>query len=160
MKRQALIGTVAVLAFATGAAVAEITAEQVAFTEYGEVETSLSGAPGDPANGRLVMENRGLGNCVACHAVSDMSDVPFHGEVGPTLDGAADRWSEAQLRGIVANAKMTFEGTIMPSYFRKSGYIRPGNAYTGKSATPEQLDTLLTAQQVEDVVAYLMTLTE
>lgn len=160
MKRQALIGTVAVLAFATGGAMADVMAEKVAFTEYGEVEQSLSGTPGDPEQGRVVMTNRGLGNCVACHAVTDLEDVPFHGEVGPTLDGAADRWSEAQLRGIVANAKMTFEGTIMPSYYRKSGYIRPGNAYTGKAAEPDQLETLLTAQQVEDVVAYLMTLTE
>jgi len=160
MKRQALIGILAGLAFATGPATAEIMAEKVAFTEYGEIEQSLSGAPGDPENGRVVMANRGLGNCVACHAITDMEDVPFHGEVGPSLDGAADRWSEAQLRGIVANAKMTFEGTIMPSYYKKTGYIRPGNAYTGKAATPDQLDTLLTAQQVEDVVAYLLTLTE
>ncbi|ABV94540.1 cytochrome c [Dinoroseobacter shibae DFL 12 = DSM 16493] len=160
MKRQALIGTIAGLAFATGPATAEIMAEQVAFTEYGEIEQSLSGTPGDPAAGREVMASRALGNCVACHMVSDMSDIPFHGEVGPMLDGAGDRWTEAQLRGIVANAKMTFEGTIMPSYYKKSGYIRPGNAFTGKAATPEQLETLLTAQQVEDVVAYLMTLTE
>jgi sulfur-oxidizing protein SoxX len=160
MKRQALIGTIAVLAFATGAATAEIVAEQVAYTEYGEIEQSLSGAPGDPAAGRTVMINRGLGNCVACHAVTDMLDVPFHGEVGPSLDGAGDRWSEAQLRGIVANAKLTFEGTIMPAFYKKSGYIRPGDAYTGKAATPEQLETILSAQQVEDVVAYLLTLKE
>lgn len=158
--RHALIGTVAVLAISATAASAEIMAEKVAFTEYGEIEQSLSGQPGDPANGRVVMTTRGLGNCVACHAVTDLEDVPFHGEVGPSLDGAGERWSAAQLRGIVANAKMTFEGTIMPSYYKKSGYIRPGNAFTGKAATPDQLDTLLTAQQVEDVVAYLLTLTE
>lgn len=160
MKRLVLIGTFAGLAFAAGTAMAETMAEKVAFTEYGEIEQSLSGAPGNAEDGRTVMTTRALGNCVACHAVSALADVPFHGEVGPTLDGAADRWSEAQLRGIVANAKMTFEGTIMPAYYKKSGYIRPGNAFTGKAATPEQLDTLLTAQQVEDVVAYLMTLTE
>lgn len=160
MKRQALIGSVAVLAFATGAAMAEIMAEKVAYTEYGEIEESLSGAQGDATAGRAVMANRGLGNCVACHAVTDMEDVPFHGEVGPTLDGAGDRWSEAQLRGIVANAKITFEGTIMPAFYKESGYIRPGNAYTGKAATPEQLNTILSAQQVEDVVAYLLTLQE
>jgi len=96
----------------------------------------------------------------ACHANSEMEDVPFHGEVGPSLDGAADRWSEAQLRGIVANAKMTFDGSIMPAFYKKSGYVRPGNAYTGKAAAEEDLSTLLTAQQVEDVVAYLMTLKE
>lgn len=160
MKCSALICTMAGLAFVTGSATAETMAEQVSFTEYGEIEQSLSGAPGDPAEGRVVMSTRGLGNCVACHAVTDMEDVPFHGEVGPSLDGAGERWSEAQLRGIVANAKMTFEGSIMPAFYKKSGYIRPGNAYTGKAAAPEQLNTLLTAQQVEDVVAYLLTLTE
>ncbi|WP_424969522.1 sulfur oxidation c-type cytochrome SoxX [Dinoroseobacter sp. S76] len=160
MKCSALICTLAGLAFVTGSATAETMAEQVSFTEYGEIEQSLSGTPGDPAEGRVVMSTRGLGNCVACHAVTDMEDVPFHGEVGPSLDGAGERWSEAQLRGIVANAKMTFEGSIMPAFYKKSGYIRPGNAYTGKAAAPEQLSTLLTAQQVEDVVAYLLTLTE
>lgn len=160
MKRQALIGSVAVLAFATGVATAEIMADKVAYTEYGEIEQSLSDAAGDPEQGRVVMTTRGLGNCIACHEVTALEDVPFHGEVGPSLDGAGDRWSEAQLRGIIANAKMTFEGTIMPAFYKKSGYIRPGNAYTGKGASPEQLDTLLTAQQVEDVVAYLLTLQE
>jgi sulfur-oxidizing protein SoxX len=89
--------------------------------------------------------------------VSALADVPFHGNVGPTLDGAASRWEEADLRGIVANSKMMFEGSIMPSFYKNSDYVRPGNAYTGKAAGAD-LPPLLTAQQVEDVVAYLMTL--
>ena len=77
--------------------------------------------------------------------------------IGPALDGAGDRWSESELRGIVANAKMMFEGTMMPSFYKDTGYIRPGNAYTGKAADGA-LDPLLSAQQIEDVVAYLATL--
>ncbi len=75
------------------------------------------------------------------------------------LDGAGDRWSEAELRGIVANAKMMFEGTMMPAFYKTEGFTRPGDAYTGKA--PEgDLPPLLSAQQIEDVVAYLATLKE
>ncbi len=70
---------------------------------------------------------------------------------------SADRWNEAQLRGIVANAKKTFDGTIMPSFYKTSGFIRPGDGYTGKAAE-ETLSPMLSAQQIEDVVAFLMTL--
>lgn len=124
--------------------------------EDGAVATSLSGAPGDPSAGAILM-NKGSGNCIACHAVSDLSELPFHGEIGPPLDGVADRWSEAELRGIVANAKAMFEGTMMPSFYKTEGFIRVGDAYTGKAAEGE-VAPLLTAQEVEDVVAYLMTL--
>ncbi len=81
-----------------------------------------------------------------------MPEQSFHGEVGPTLEGVAGRWSEAELRGIVSNAKMTFEGTIMPAFYVDAGYERPLGKFEGKS--------ILTAQQVEDVIAYLMTLDE
>ena len=91
---------------------------------------------------------------------TDLIEFPFHGNVGPTLDGVADRWGEAELRGIVANAKLTFADSVMPSFYKTEGYIRPGDAYTGKAAPESGLSTLLTAQQVEDVVAYLMTLKE
>ena len=67
-----------------------------------------------------------------------------------------ERWEEADLRGIVANAKMTFPDTMMPAFYKSEGYIRPGDAFTGKAGT-EPLEPLLTAQEVEDVVAYLMT---
>ena len=61
------------------------------------------------------------------------------------------------MRGILADAKMTFPGTVMPGFYKVSGYIRPGDAYTGKAGT-EPLPPLLSAQQIEDVVAYLTTL--
>jgi sulfur-oxidizing protein SoxX len=120
--------------------------------EYGEVAESLTGASGDPENGALVFMNRKLGNCLACHANSDMSEQPFHGEVGPPLDGAADRWEEADLRGILVNAKSVFPGTIMPAFYVDDGFTRNRKSFQGK--------TILDAQQVEDVLAYLMTLSE
>jgi sulfur-oxidizing protein SoxX len=73
------------------------------------------------------------------------------------LDGAGDRWSEAELRGILVDAKMTFEDSMMPSFYKTEGFIRLGNAYTGK-AHEGDVEPLLSAQQIEDVVAYLMTL--
>ncbi|MCB1340817.1 MAG: sulfur oxidation c-type cytochrome SoxX [Pseudooceanicola sp.] len=123
--------------------------------EDGAVAVSLTGTPGDPANGPAVIDRKG-GNCIACHQISAVN-LPFPGEIGPPLDGAGSRWTEAELRGIVANAKMMFPDSMMPSFYKTEGYIRPGVAYTSKP--PEgPLDPLLSAQQIEDVVAFLMTL--
>lgn len=147
----------ALFASTTLAIAAEVAPDAVQYDDYGAVSESLTGSPGNPEEGRKVLANRGLGNCVACHVVSEMSDVPFQGDVGPALDGAAERWDEAQLRGIVTNSKMVFPDTIMPSFYKTGPFVRPGNAFTGKAAEGT-LPPLLTAQQVEDAVAYLMTL--
>jgi sulfur-oxidizing protein SoxX len=147
------------IALAVTAWAGDVEPKDVAYAD-GAVAASLTGVAGDAAAGQKVMVTRGLGNCIACHAVSTLSDYPFHGEIGPSLDGAGDRWSEAELRGIVADSKMTFDDSMMPSFYKKSGYIRPGKAYTGKKADAADLDTLLSAQQIEDVVAYLLTLKE
>lgn len=157
MKRFVFAGLSLVLA--TLATAEEVAPDNVEFGEYGDVVTSLSGMAGNPDAGREIMVARGKGNCIACHAVTELLDNPFHGEVGPTLDGVGDRWSAAELRGLVANAKMTFEGTVMPAFYKTSGFNRPGDAYTGKAATGP-LMPLLSAQEIEDVVAYLQTLTE
>lgn len=141
---------------AVSAANAEMIAPENVVFQDGAVAASLTGVAGNPASGAEIM-NKGAGNCIACHEVSALKELPFHGEVGPMLDGAADRWSEAELRGIVSNAKVMFEGTVMPAFYKTSGFTRPGDAYTGKAAEGE-LAPLLTAQQIEDVVAFLMTL--
>ncbi|MDC0343822.1 MAG: sulfur oxidation c-type cytochrome SoxX [Aestuariivita sp.] len=150
---------IAVLALAASTyslAAEEIAPTAVVFVD-GSIETSLTGAPGDATRGRDILGSRSAGNCVACHEVTDMANVPFQGNVGPMLDGAGDRWTEADLRGIVVNAKVMFEGSIMPSFYKTEGFTRPGNAYTGKAAD-DTFAPLLSAQQVEDVVAYLVTL--
>ncbi|MEL7115903.1 MAG: sulfur oxidation c-type cytochrome SoxX [Pseudomonadota bacterium] len=131
---------------------AETAPSDVEFNEYGGVSASLTGTPGDPANGAKVFANRKQGNCLACHENSDMADALFHGEVGPTLDGVGSRWEEADLRGILTNSKMMFEGTIMPAFYIDAGYTRASEKFEGKP--------ILTAQQVEDVLAYLKTLTD
>lgn len=156
MKRSIL--TVSLICATMSASAAEVAPTDVKFTD-GAIAESLTGVAGDPIAGRDVLGDRSLGNCVACHQVTDLSDVPFHGEIGPMLDGAGSRWSEAELRGIVANAKMMFPESLMPSFYRTDGYTRPGNAFTGEAAD-STFGPLLTAQQVEDVVAYLATLKE
>lgn len=157
MTRQ-LWPVLAAAVIAASPAISETAASDVAYAD-GAIEASLTGVPGDAANGMKVMTTAALGNCVACHSIAAMPEVPFHGDIGPPLDGAADRWSEAELRGLVANAKMTFEGTFMPAFYKTEGYIRPGAGYSGK-APDAALPPILSAQQVEDVVAYLLTLTE
>lgn len=157
MKRT-LTAIVALIASTYSLHAADVAPTAVAFND-GSVEMSLTGVPGDPANGRDIVANKSLGNCVACHEVGDMPEVPFQGNIGPMLDGAGERWNEAELRGIVANAKIMFEGSMMPSFYKTEGFIRPGKAYTGKAAD-DSFAPLLSAQQIEDVVAYLVTLTE
>ena len=155
MKRT--LSALAVLAVTATYAGADVVApDEVVTDEYGGIAVSLSGKPGDVDNGRVLM-NKGAGNCIACHEVTALSDLAFHGNIGPSLDGAADRWTEADLRGIVANAKNVFPDTMMPSCYKVDRFIRPGEGYTAKAAAMP-LSPLLTAQEVEDLVAFLMTL--
>lgn len=144
------------LLLATPVVSADVAPGDVKYDE-GAVAASLTGVAGDPAAGEKIMTTRKLGNCIACHEVTALKKAPFHGNIGPSLDGVADRYSEAHLRGIVANAKMTFDGSMMPSFYKQTGYIRPGDGFTGK-AGKEPLPPLLSAQEIEDVVAFLKTL--
>ncbi|WP_421982132.1 sulfur oxidation c-type cytochrome SoxX [Roseibium sp.] len=155
--KHVIFGIGAMLAASTAFAEA-VKPTDVVFTD-GAVDVSLSGVAGDPAAGAEIM-NKGAGNCIACHQVSALSHLAFHGEIGPPLDGVADRWSVAELRGIVANAKVMFEGSLMPSFYKTEGFVRLGDAYTGDAHGDGDVQPLLTAQQIEDVVAFLVTLKE
>ncbi|NIO38863.1 MAG: sulfur oxidation c-type cytochrome SoxX [Burkholderiales bacterium] len=99
-----------------------------------------------------VFLNRKKGNCLACHVVSSLSDEPFHGEVGPPLDGVADRMSAGEMRLRVVDPKVVNEDTIMPAFYRTEGFERVLKDFEGKS--------ILSAQEVEDVLAYLQTMKE
>ncbi len=139
------------LAMASIAFAGDTGADDVVFAD-GAVAASLTSAAGDAVNGRKVFANRKQGNCLACHVNSEMPEHSFHGEVGPSLDGVADRWTDAELRGILVNSKNTFEDSIMPSFYRLENGVRTLKKFQGK--------TILSAQQVEDVLAYLQTLKE
>ena len=145
---------------ATAASSDVVAPENVVYGEYGEVEAPLSAQAGDPTEGRTAFSSRALGNYVACHSDSEIVAVAqWHGNVGPSLDGAGHRWTQDDLRGPLANAKNVYDGTIMPAFYKTTGFIRPGEGFTTKPAQ-EPLAPLLSAQQIEDVVAYLMTLKE
>ena len=138
---------------ATTAVSAGVMAPQDVEIKDATISDSLTGAAGNAETGRKVFADRKLGNCLACHAVSDQSEQLFHGEVGPPLDGVGDRWSEAEMRAILVNSKAVFsESTIMPGF-----YTLEVGEYVRKDLVGK---TILTAEQVEDVVAYLATLKE
>jgi len=117
----------------------------------GMVAAPVSDAPASVTDGRKFFADRGLGNCLACHANAEMSEHLFHGEVGPPLDGVAERWSPEQLRAIIVNSKAVFgEQTVMPGFY---------SLEAGKDVRKDLIGkTILTAEQVESIVAYLATL--
>lgn len=112
------------------------------------IESPLTAAPGDPGRGREVLVGRD-GNCLLCHAVPE-TGARFMGNLGPPLSGVGARLSPGQLRLRLVDAKRLNPQSIMPSYYRTEGLVQVAAAYRGK--------TVLSAQQIEDVVAYLMSL--
>jgi len=150
-KRGVLFVGFAGMAMLCSSLLADIVAPDEVQIENLSIATPLAGAPGDPVAGRQSFADRKLGNCLACHANSDLSDQLFHGEVGPSLDGVGSRWTEQQLRTIVVNAKAVFsEATIMPAFYSLDVGEGVREDLIGK--------TILSAQEVEDIVAYLTTL--
>lgn len=111
----------------------------------------LTDQPGDPVKGREVAIDRKKGNCLACH-ILPIPEQSFHGETGPDLNGVADRYEIGELRLRVVNPKVINPGTMMPAFYRSDGFHRVSKKFEGK--------TILSAQEVEDLLAYLMTLRE
>ena len=130
----------------------EVAPMDVKFMEDNtQITTSLSGAAGDAVAGRKVFSNRKLGNCLACHVNAEQKEHSFHGEIGPSLDGVSTRYSEAELRAILVDSKMSLnEDTMMPGFYSLNLGVRIADKFKGK--------TILSAQQIEDVLAYLQTL--
>ena len=110
---------------------------------------SLTGVKGDPARGRAIIVSRQLGLCLLCHS-GPFEEERFQGNLAPDLRGAGSRSSEAQLRQRIADSGRLNPGSIMPAYYRSEGLLRVAAAYQGKP--------VLSAQQVEDVVAFLASL--
>ena len=113
------------------------------------IPRSLTGAPGDAARGRAIVGNRQVGLCLLCHS-GPFPEAPFQGDLAPSLAGAGARWSEGQLRLRIVDASRLNPETIMPPFYRTEGLSRVAPAFAGKP--------ILTAAQVEDVVAYLVSL--
>lgn len=113
------------------------------------IPVALTSTPGDVTRGRAIVKDRRVGLCLLCHS-GPFPDEEFQGDIAPDLAGAGKRQSVAQLRLRIVDAARMVPDTMMPPYFRSTGRQEVGKAYVDK--------TLLTAQQVEDVVAYLATL--
>jgi len=116
----------------------------------GAILQPLTDEPGDPERGRRIVLDREGGDCIICHAMP-LPQRQFHGTVGPPLDGIGGRYSAGELRLRLVDPKVLNPDTIMPAYYKVEGLHRVLERYRGKP--------MLTAQQVEDVVAYLLTLT-
>lgn len=113
------------------------------------IPRSLTGQPGDAARGRAIVANRSVGLCLLCHS-GPIAEERFQGDLAPSLAGAGTRWSAGQLRLRIVDGSRLNADTIMPPYYRTTGLQRVARNFDGK--------TILTAAQVEDVVAYLVTL--
>jgi sulfur-oxidizing protein SoxX len=114
------------------------------------IAESLTGKPGDAAQGRALIVDR-TSTCILCHS-GPFPETQFQGDLAPNLAGAGSRWSEGQLRLRLVDASQLNPATIMPSYYRVDGLLRIGAAWRGKP--------VLSAEQIEDIVAYLSTLRE
>jgi L-cysteine S-thiosulfotransferase len=108
----------------------------------------LTAAPGDAARGRALVVERSS-TCILCHS-GPFPEVRFQGDLAPNLAGSGSRWSEGQLRLRLVNASHLNAATIMPSYYRTDGLDRIGPSWRGKP--------ILSAEQIEDIVAYLASL--
>ncbi len=122
------------------------------------INKSLTGKPGDMAAGEKVMLNRRKGNCIACHVITKWKvkakktpkKYADMGLLAPPLDGAADRYTEGELRMLLVNAKAAFPDTIMPGFYRADKLTRVAGKFKGK--------TVISAQEVEDILSVLVTL--
>ncbi|MCS6891743.1 MAG: sulfur oxidation c-type cytochrome SoxX [Rhodovarius sp.] len=108
----------------------------------------LTSQPGDPARGREVALDRSRGNCITCHNMPVEAD--FQGNLGPPLDGVGERYSIGELRLRIVDMKRINPESNMPSFYRLEGLHGVRRDWVGR--------TILTAQEVEDLLAYLMTL--
>jgi sulfur-oxidizing protein SoxX len=113
------------------------------------IPASLTGAKGDAVRGRTIVASHNVGLCLLCHS-GPFPEDKFQGNMAPDLGGAGARWSEGQLRLRIVDASKFNPDTIMPPFYRVDGLTRVPPGFRDKP--------VLSAVEIEDVVAYLMTL--
>jgi L-cysteine S-thiosulfotransferase len=147
-KRRVLLTIIATIAAGTSPATADSALRP--YVIVGDaIPASLTSAPGDAARGKAIVASRQTGLCLLCHS-APLPEEKFQGTIGPDLKGAGSRNTEGQLRLRIVDSSAVNPGTIMPAYYRLDGLERVAPAFRGR--------TVLTAEQIEDVVAFLMTL--
>jgi sulfur-oxidizing protein SoxX len=121
------------------------------YTVVGDaIPEPLTNARGNATRGRALVVERSS-TCILCHS-GPFPEQKFQGDLAPDLSGSGGRWSEGQLRLRVVDASRLNAATIMPSYYRVDGLDRVGTLWRGKP--------ILSAEQIEDIVAYLGSLRE
>jgi L-cysteine S-thiosulfotransferase len=128
-----------------------LTAAPVAGQASDEAMAPLTDRSVDPARGKEIVLDPARGNCLICHPMP-IAEAEFQGDVGPDLAGVGSRYDAGELRLRVVDAKRLNPASVMPAYHRAHGLQRVLKEYRGKP--------ILTEQEVEDVVAYLITLRE
>ncbi|MBL6615979.1 MAG: sulfur oxidation c-type cytochrome SoxX [Reyranella sp.] len=153
MLRASLLAALLLMPLATaGRAQGTSAGTPVSYTVVDDaIPRPLTASPGDASRGRAIVANRSVGLCLLCHS-GPIPEERFQGTLAPSLGGAGTRWSVAQLRLRIVDGSRLNPDTIMPPYYRTTGLVRVARAFEGK--------TILTAEQIEDVVAYLATLKE
>jgi len=135
---------------ALGAALSPVMTQTVPYTVVGDaIPAPLTGIKGDALRGRAIVADHSKGLCLLCHS-GPFPEDRFQGNIAPSLAGAGGRLSEGQLRLRIVDAKKLNPETIMPPFYRTDDLNRVAGAYRGKP--------VLSAQEIEDVVAYLVTL--
>ena len=104
---------------------------------------------GDPQAGRSLVASRQKGLCLLCHS-GPFPEEPFQGNIAPNLSDLVANLSATQLRARIMNPAITNPQTIMPSYYQPEHLTRVSKPYQGQS--------ILSLKEIDDVVAYLMTL--
>ena len=103
----------------------------------------------DIANGRRIVEDRSISACLLCHS-GPFPAPHLQGDIGPSLDGVADRLTPEQIRQRIVDPSRVNPDTIMPAYGKVAGLHRVGAQWRGKP--------ILTPEQIDDVTAFLATL--
>jgi len=114
----------------------------------GRINDPLTSFPGNTSRGRTIVAGR-AGNCLACHTVP-IPEEQFHGNLGPDLTAVGSYYDAGQLRLRLVDPKKLNPDTIMPAFYKTSGLNQVGKHYANKP--------ILSAQQIEDVISYLLTL--
>ena len=109
----------------------------------------LTSSPGDAVKGRAIVASRQVGLCLLCHS-GPFPEERFQGNLAPDLIASVGQSTPAQLRARLVDPSRLKPASIMPAYYRTSGLSR---------VAPKFVDqTILTGQEIEDVVAFLVSL--
>jgi len=114
------------------------------------IEQPLGGLVGVPERGRAIAGDQHRGNCLACH-VLPIAEEKFQGDLGPPLAGIGARQSVGMIRLHVVDQSRFNPETVMPGFYRPPQQLN-------RVAPSLRGTTWLTAQEIEDVVAWLATL--